>query len=211
MTRKICVFGASGAAGLALTQLAVERGLDVAAFVRNEAARTKFPQGVKVIVGHLLDLSDVERAIAGSDAVVCAFAPRPSSPDVFCAQATQNIIDAMKAQAVRRLLCVTGAMIGDYPHLSWFMRWMKSTYQKQQPALALDRAGQEQRVEASGLDWTLVKPPRLSDGKTRGRIRSGEALNVGAMSSISRTDLARFILDQVDSREYVGKRVVIQY
>lgn len=211
MMRKICVFGASGGTGSALVQLAEERGLDVAAFVRNEAARTKFPQGVTVVVGNLLDRSDVERAIAGSDAVICAFAPRPSSPDVFCASATQNIIDAMKAQGVRCLLCVTGAMIGDYPHLSWFMRWMKSTYQKQQPALARDRAGQEQCVEASGLDWTLIKPPRLSDGKARGRIRSGEALKMGAMSSISRADLSRFILDQVDSREYVGKRVVVQY
>ena len=102
-------------------------------------------------------------------------------------------------------------MIGDYAHLSWFMRWMKSTYQKQQPALACDRAEQEQRVQASPLAWTLVKPPRLTDGQARGRIRSGEALKVGAMSSISRADLARFILDQVDSREYVGKQVVVQY
>jgi uncharacterized protein YbjT (DUF2867 family) len=101
-------------------------------------------------------------------------------------------------------------MIGEYPHLSWFMRSMRSSYQKQQPALARDRTDQEQRVEASGLDWTLVKPPRLSDGKAGGRIRFGENLKVGAFSSISRADLSRFILDQVDSREYVSKKVVVQ-
>jgi len=211
MAQKISIFGASGATGLALTQLAVERGLDVVAFVRSETAGIKFPQGVTVVVGDLLNPSDVERAVAGCDAVICAIGPRASSPEVFCAEATQNIIEAMKTQRVRRLVCQTGAMIGDYAHLSWFMRWMKSTYQKQQPALAHDRAEQEQSVEASGLDWTLVKPPRLTDGKERGRVRSGENLKVGMMSSISRADLSRFILDQVNAQEYVGKRVVVQY
>jgi putative NADH-flavin reductase len=104
MAQKISIFGASGATGLALTQLAVERGLDVVAFVRSEAARKKFPHGVTVVVGNLLDRNDVERAIAGCSAIICAIGPRASSPQVFCADATQNIIDAMKAQSVRRLL-----------------------------------------------------------------------------------------------------------
>lgn len=133
-----------------------------------------------------------------------------ASQEIFCAHVTQNIIDSMKAQGVNRLVCLTGAMIGDYPHLSWFMRRMKNTYQKQQPALAQDRADQEQRVAASRLDWTLIKPPRLTNGKPRGSLRYGEALQVGAMSSISRADLSRFILDQVDAREYIGKRVVVK-
>ena len=210
MTR-ICIFGASGATGLALIQLAVGRGLGVTAFVRSEAAGIKLPRGVTVVVGDLLNPGDVKRALTDCDAVVCVIGPRASSPEVFCADATQNIIDAMKAQNVRRLICQTGAMIGDYAHLSWFMRWMRSTYQKQQPALARDRAEQERRVMASGLDWTIVKPPRLTDGKERGRVQSGENLKVGATSSISRADLSRFILDQIDKREYVGKQVVVQF
>ena len=153
----------------------------------------------------------MERALAGCDAVVCVIGPRLTSPEIFCAEAMRNIIQAMVAQGVRRLICLTGAMVGDYPHLSWFMRSMKSSYQKQQPALAKDRTDQEKCVETSGLDWTLVKPPRLSDGKGRGRIHSGEDLKVGAMSSLSRVDLSRFILDQVESQEYIGKKVVVQY
>jgi putative NADH-flavin reductase len=210
MTHKICIFGASGATGLIVTRLALERNLDVVAFVCGETAREKLPPGVTVKVGDLFNRSDVERALAGCDAVICAIGPRLSSPEVFCADATRNMIEAMKAQGVHRLVCLTGAMIGDYPRLSWFMRSMKSSYQKKQPALAEDRANQEKCVETSGLDWTLVKPPRLSNSKGRGHIRCGEALKVGAMSSLSRSDLGRFLLDQVDSREYVGKWVVVQ-
>ncbi|MCX6030710.1 MAG: NAD(P)H-binding protein [Chloroflexi bacterium] len=211
MTQRICIFGANGRLGLALTRLAVERGLDVVAFVRSLAAREQLPPGVTDVVGDLRNRDAVADAVAGCDAVFCAFAPRASSPDVFCADATQNIIDAMKAAGVRRLVCITGAMIGDYPHLSWFMRSMKSAYQKQQPALARDRAEQEQRVAASGLDWTLVKPPRLTNGNARGNVRSGEALKVGSFSSICRADLCRFMLDQIASTEYVDKRVVVQH
>jgi putative NADH-flavin reductase len=209
MTHKICIFGASGATGKVLTQMAMERGFDVVAFVRSLAAKEQLPPGVTSIVGDLYSRNDVEQALAGCEAVICALGPRPNSADIFCADATQNIIEAMKAQGVRRLLCITGAMIGDYPYLSWFMRWMKNYYQKQQPALARDRSEQEQRVEASELEWTLVKPPRLTNGRGRGRVQSGENLQVGALSSISRVDVSRFILDQVESTEYVCTRVLV--
>jgi putative NADH-flavin reductase len=209
MIRRICIFGASGATGLALTQQALECSLAVTAFVRSEAAKEKLPPSVTAVVGNLLDRADVERAIIGMDAVIIAIGARLNSPDVFCAEATQNIVEAMEAQGVRRLICQTGAMIGDYPHLSWFMRSMRNSYQKQQPTLAQDRADQEQRVASSGLDWTIVKPPRLTDGPRCGRVQSGEKLKVGAMSSISRADLGQFILNETDARQYVGKRVVV--
>jgi putative NADH-flavin reductase len=209
MSRIICIFGASGATGLTLTQQALARGFGVTAFVRSQAATTKLPPGATVVAGNLLDRSDVARAVAGCDAVICAIGPRPSSPEPFCSEATKNIIDAMQAAGVRRLICVTGAMVGDYPHLSWFMRMMRNSYRKQQPALAADRAEQERLVAASGLQWTAVKPPRLTNGAVRGRMRSGESLKVGAFASISRADLARFMLDAVESPQYVGKHVVV--
>ena len=211
MTQRICIFGASGETGLELTRQALERGYEVTAFVRSQTAKEKLPRGVTVLVGNLLDRTDVERAIAGNQAVIIAIGPRIASQEIFCAAATQNIIEAMRSSGVRRLICQTGAMIGEYPHLSWFMRSMKGAYQKQQPVLANDRLEQEQRVAASGLDWTLVKPPRLTNGPARGRVRSGERLNIGAMSSISRLDLSRFILDQVGSQEYIGKSVAVRY
>jgi uncharacterized protein YbjT (DUF2867 family) len=73
-------------------------------------------------------------------------------------------------------------MIGDYVHLSWFMQRMKSSFQKQQPAIAQDRAEQERLVESSGLEWTLIKPPRLTNSDSYLHIRSGENLKVGTMS-----------------------------
>ena len=62
MAQRICIFGASGATGLALTQQAIARGHEVTAFVRSESAKEKLPPGVTVVVGNLLDREDVARA-----------------------------------------------------------------------------------------------------------------------------------------------------
>jgi putative NADH-flavin reductase len=210
MNKKICIFGASGATGSELSKQALERNLDVVAFVRSEAARKRLPPGVTVVVGNILDLPDVVRAIQGVEAVICVIGPRPAAPDVYCADAMQKILEAMKANGVSRVICVTGAMIGDYPRLSWFMRSMKNSYQKQQPALARDRAEQEKCLETSGLDWTIVKPPRLTNSKGFGHVRFGEEIKVGAMSSLSRNDLSRFLLDEIELRKHIGKKVIVQ-
>lgn len=211
-TRIICIFGASGKTGSVLVQQAVKLGLEVVAFNRSETSVNDFPAGVRFVTGSMLERSDVDSALSGVEAVICAFGPRATNPQVFCAQATQTIIAAMKAHGIHRLLCITGAMIGEYPRRrSFFMRWMKQAFEKQQPEVARDREEQERLVATSDLAWTILKPPRLTDGEARSRYRTGPELGIGAFSQISRADLSSFILSQIDSEQYVQQRVVIQY
>ena len=211
MTPRICIFGASGATGLAIAQQALARGHEVTAVVRSQLAQAKLPPGATVVVGSLLDRADVAHAIVGADAVICVFGPQPTSPEVFCAEATQSIIEAMRAHGMRRLICQTGAMISDYPHLSWFMRMMRSSYRKQQPALGgrSCRTGTTRRGQRPAMDDRQAAAP--DEWCRAGRVRSGENLKVGAFASISRADLARFMLDEVESPQYVGKHVVVLY
>ncbi len=209
---KLCVFGASGRTGSALVRQALDRGHRVTAFCRNESSRANFSLGASIVWGDLARRKDVDQAIRDADAVVCLYGQRPPVVHVFCARATAEIIESMKALGVRRLLCVTGAIIGDYPlRRSLFIRVMRRLFQKQQPDVARDRAMQEELIEKSGLAWTIVKPPRLTEGKKRGGYRAGTDLKVGAFSRISREDLGAFILDHLGSDEYVGKRVVVKY
>lgn len=209
---KLCVFGASGRTGKALVRQALDRGHTVTAFCRNESSHVPFPLEVRLVWGDLLRRGDVDKAVAGADAVVCLYGQRPASAHVFCAEATGIIIQSMKALGVKRLLCVTGAMIGDYPaNRSPFIRLMRWLFRKQQPGLAADREQQEGVVTRSGLAWTIVKPPRLTEGRKRGGCRAGEDLRVNVFSRISREDLVAFILDELGSDTHVGKRVVVEY
>lgn len=208
----LCVFGGSGRTGKTLVRQAIERGHAVTAFCRTESSHAAFPFGVKLVWGSLHRREDVDKAIAGADAVVCLYGQRPASTHVFCSEVTAAIIGSMKASGVKRLLCVTGAMIGEYPgRRSPFIRLMKWLFQKQQPEIAADREQQEVVITQSGLAWTVVKPPRLTEGRRRGRYRAGEDLGVNAFSRISREDLGAFILDELGTDEHVGKRVVVEY
>jgi putative NADH-flavin reductase len=163
-----------------------------------------------VIHGEFQDSGRVRQVVQGTDAVCCVLGARPPYVDVFCAAATRAIMDVMAAAGCRRLLCVTGAMIGDVPTLSQPMSWLRAWFRWRRPAVARDREDQETAVADSSLEWTIVKPPRLTDAGPCGRMVAGPVLPVGLRSSLCRADLASFLLDEVAGPRFVRQRVIVQ-
>ena len=207
---RIAVFGASGRTGAEILRLANLRGWEVRALVRPSSHCDPFP-GLEVIHGALSSPYDVQETVRGTDAVLSVFGPLSTKSHPFCADATRHIIDAMRAGGPRRLLCQTGAMVGDLPpNVSLAMAAVAKLYRRQCPDLAEDSAGQERSVIESDLDWTLVKPPRLTSGPAGHRVRAGPALRVGLLSYISRTDLAAFLLEEVVAGRHVRERVYVR-
>ncbi len=134
----------------------------------------------------------------------------PSRVAGVCACGTEHVISAMKAAGVRRLVCLTGAMVGELrPNVSFAMRLLAAMFRRKVPHIAADNAEQERLVMASGLDWTIVKPPRLTEGPPTGRVRADAALRVGLLSRISRRDLAAFLLDEVISSPHFQQQVYV--
>lgn len=209
---QLAVFGATGRTGQALVATALSHGWQVRAFVRTQAgAALALPKGLNVVRGNPRRLPDIASTIRGTDGVCCVFGPRPPFADAFCATFTQRIVDAMRAEGVRRIVCLTGAMIGAMPpNASFAMRTMAALFRRRLPQIAADRAKQETVVMASGLDWTLVKPPRLTDGPRTMTIRAGPSLPIGMLSTISRRDLAEFIFRAAAHGRFVGQRVYVR-
>jgi putative NADH-flavin reductase len=202
----VAIFGVSGRAGHALTAAARARGWSVRSFCRISSVA---PTGTAVIHGDFHEPERVRLVVEGARAVCCVVGPRTPYRDVFCALATRAIVGAMEAAGCRRLLCVTGAMIGDVPTRSRPMSWMRAWFGWRRPAVARDREEQETIVAASTLDWTIVKPPRLTEAEPCGRTAAGPELRVGLRSSISRADLATFLLDEIADPRFVHQRVII--
>jgi uncharacterized protein YbjT (DUF2867 family) len=156
-----------------------------------------------VVRGDVFDQHSLDAAAQGQDAAVSmlgvslAAARRPTN--VF-SQGTRNLIAALKAACVRRLIVQ-----------SWNSRRDAGLLERVFYALLLrgayaDKALQEQTVLESGLDYTIVRPTRLTT--TAGTGRYTARVGPGAVpSSIARADVARFILDALGTREYVGKTV----
>ena len=208
---KIAVFGATGRTGRSIISLALTQGMEVTAYARQAAALDQWAGRIKVVEGDLENADRIAGAIAGTDAVVIAVGPRKGGPQVFCAQATQNIVSAMKAQKVRRLVCITGALIGEqYPSRGLFYRAMRRLLVRKVPHLMLDRDGQETIVMNSGLDWTVFKPPRLTNGAERPGTQVGPDLVIGPAARTTVGSLATAILGELLGSQFVRKAVFIR-
>lgn len=204
---KLALFGASGRTGQALVDQALSRGWTLRALVR-PSSRCEPRPGLEILHGPLESASGVAATVSGTAAVCCVFGPRPPYSEAFCARATENVVSAMRTAEVRRLVCLTGAMVGELPcNVSLPMRLLAGAFRRRLPHIAEDGSEQERIVMSSGLDWTIVKPPRLTDGTITGCVRADPALRVGLLSRISRRDLAAFLLEELASWRHLQQRV----
>jgi len=207
----LALFGGSGATGREVIRHGLAHGIEIKTLVRNADSFKDRPAGLEIIEGSLLEPADVERTLQECTAVCCVFGPRPPYTDLFCASATASIVAAMQKLNIRRLVCQTGGMIGDYPaNRSLAFKVMVRTFDKKLPEAARDRAEQERIIKESGLEWTIVKPSRLTLGPAKGRYVAGPWVKLGMLSSISRADLATFLIKELYQPSHVGQAVFIK-
>jgi len=208
--KTLTVFGASGRTGSEILVRALNEGYKVNAFCRDKKKVTITNDNLKIIEGNILNTDDVFSAVNGSTYVISAIGTLPPHEDIFCYDAMKNIIYAMYEYKVKRLVCITGAMIGDFvPNQSWFMKFMTRMYNKKKPLAALDRLKQELAVKASKLNWTLVKPPRLNMGELTD-YTSGENISITGFSRISRKTLASVVVNFLDDRSTFEKSLYVK-
>lgn len=206
----LAVYGASGRTGSLLACGALRRGWSVQALMRPNA-EVQPQAGLQIICGDPSSADDVADVLRSCDAACCVFGPRPPYISAFCADFTGAVVQGMMAHQVSRIICLTGAMIGALPrNISLPMRLMAAAFRHSRPAVAADRAAQEEIIENSGLLWTIVKPPRLVDGSPVGRIHAGTDLRMGLRSRISRSDLAEFLLEVLSAGRYLRQRVYVK-
>jgi putative NADH-flavin reductase len=206
----IAIFGGSGATGMALIRHALIRGIKVRALVRNANSMNIKSGLVEIIEGSLASADHVELCLQGCDAAICVFGQRPPYTDIFCEAATRVIVASMRKLGVKRLVCQTGGMTGEYPaNRTLPFRLMVAMFNRRLPRVASDRAGQEDTVRQSGLVWTIVKPSRLTNGRANGKWRVGPDVRVSLMSSIARDDLAEFLLQETLDPQFAGQAVFV--
>lgn len=206
MKHHLAIFGGSGGTGTHVCLQAMARGWSVTGLVRTAGS---LPSGTQEVVGDLVDLEAVSRTLEAATIVIIVFGARPPFTDVFCAAATSNIVTAAKAQNVDRIIVQTGGLVGDYQNQGWVFKTAATVFARGAEASMADRAEQEQVVKTSGLRWTLVKPPRLTDGESTD-VAVGTDVRVGLFSSVSRASLANVLLDLCDDASSVGSVLFVK-
>lgn len=183
----LVIFGASGRTGAHLVRAALAAGHDVTAFVRTPGRLALEHHRLSINHGDVLDARAVERAVAGADAVLCALGPTKNGPAAVCAPGTANILAAMGKHGLRRIICVTGAMIGhDGERLGVALRVMRWLYARLARADYLDRRRQEELIMKSDAEFTIVRPARLTEGGVALGYQVGSDIFVGLRGAACR-------------------------
>jgi len=212
---KLTIFAATGGIGRQLLEQAVAAGHDVTAVVRDPK---KLSGGVRIVTADLAapDPSALEAAVEGADAVLSGLGARSASETGVASQGTRAIVQAMKATGVRRIVVVSAAPIGTVPSPGrptppkydpgdgFFMRHLfspltKAAFRKTYADLAL----MEDVLRDSGLDWTIVRPPRLTNKPLTGTYRTAVGQNLRRGFLISRADVAQLMLRVLEQPETI--------
>jgi uncharacterized protein YbjT (DUF2867 family) len=206
----VTVFGATGGTGRHVVEQALDAGHRVVAVVRDPARLAVPPRdGLSVVTARLDDRAAVLRAVADADAVVDALGARGGGPTTFRTDTARLVTAAMRDAGVRRLvvLSASGAhTTGDSlpvrvlvkPVLGWFLRHQFA-----------DMRAMEDVVRASGLDWTIVLPPQLTDGPRTGKVRRRVGANVRGSYRIARADLATAVVAALADEEVRGRALSV--
>lgn len=200
----ISLFGATGKTGRRVLDRALAAGYQVRALVRDPARLQVDSPELTVVTGDVLDPTSVAETIAGSDVVISLFGQVKGAPKTLQTDGTRLIVQAMKQQGLQRIITLSGGGLRaeghDQPKApDVVIRFLLKTLSGH---VLADAEGHLEVLRSSGLDWTGVRGPRLTERPGTGSYRVGW-VGVGTGTQISRDDLADFILTQVEDRSYV--------
>ena len=207
--KTIVVFGATGGSGKEVVKQALLRGHRVIAAVRNTAAATSEFPGDQVEIRHvnMYDKESVVNAVRGADVIVStlgagSFLSSFGPTDIY-SQSARNILHAMRQLGIKRVLLTTSVGVDYDPDFSWLYRaiirrLIMNTY--------MDMMKLETIVEESygtDIQWTLLRPSYLYNSQVAKDFFAMERAAKGGNYSISRTDFAKFIVNELENDRWV--------
>ena len=205
---KMLVLGATGGTGREIVTQALQHGHKVTALVRRPGQDAGLPAGVRLLTGTVTDNPEaLDDAMRGQEVVISTLGVKALRSGGLIARSAPLIVRAMNGQGIRRLIFMSAYGVGatwkDVPLLPRTLMGLLFR------DLYTDKALGEEAVRRSDLDWTLVYAVTLTSGPRTGRYRVGEHLRLRGFPTISRADVAEFILSQVEDRRYLRKGVLI--
>src|SRR5882762_10329477 len=198
---KLFVIGATGRTGREVVEQALARGHQVAAFVRS-------PEGIKlknerltVIKGNAMDEDQLANAMQNHDAVVSTLGPREVfKPTSMLHDSAFAITRAMQCAGIKRLVVLSAAA-----HFPGISNRIASLIMRNHMR---DSLAMEEVMQRNGLDWTIARPPRLTqEDYSTYRSREGAAPKMGF--TVSRKAVAAFMLDVIEQKKHFQKIVGI--
>jgi putative NADH-flavin reductase len=220
---RLTIVAATGGIGRHLLGQALAAGHDVTVVVRRP---DRITEPVRVLAADLAD-PDAEvlaGAVKGADAVLSGLGARSNAEAGVAWRGTSGLVEAARATGVRRLVVVSAAPVGTVPSPDrpapprhdpgdgFFMRHLGARFARTMfRTHYADLARMEDVVRRSGLEWTISRPPKLTDKPLTGHYRTALDRNIRGGFSVSRADVAHQMLACLDQPETIHHAVGIAY
>lgn len=202
---KIIVFGATGGVGKYVVKQALEKGMEVTAFVRTPSKLDLEHEQLHIVQGDAFNKEEVAAAIVGHDAVVsCLGSSQGMKKSTELEEMTKNIVDGMQAHNVKRIVYTASAGINnEIPGISgkMVMKMLKNAL--------IDHRNAVDYIEANGLNYTIVRPMGLTNSAFTGKYRESKVGIPEKAKSIPRADVAHFIVKALSDQHYVNTSIGI--
>ncbi len=199
---KLFILGATGGIGRHLIRLSLERGHFLTAFVRSPDKISETHERLKVIPGDLFKAGEMAGSMKGHDAVLSSFGPNAMLASTLRRDFGRALAGAMRESGVRRLELVSSALL--FREAGFLPDILKATLFRQ---MLPDMAGMEAEVCQSDLEWTMVRPPRLTDGPLRHSYRIADRSLPKGGFLISRADVAHFMIGEAETPAHLQQIV----
>jgi putative NADH-flavin reductase len=205
--KTILIIGASRGIGLETVRRALDQGYRVRAFARSASQIPITHAELTKVNGDALRAEDVAAAVKGADAVIQTLGAKASlamvtSHTQLFSGATRILIDTMESAGVKRLICVTGFGAGDSrEHMSLLQRL---PFELLLGRVYADKAVQEMMIRRSALSWVIARPGILTSGPRTGRYKILDRPAGWHNGTISRADVADFLVKQIEDDAYLG-------
>jgi putative NADH-flavin reductase len=205
---KLIVLGATGGTGLEIIRQAIDHGHSVTAFVRSAERLKQFAKRIRIRIGNLLTVTELAPVIEGHDAVLSGFGPRlpvAKAERHLLQQFGETLTMAMARARVKRVIVESVAFLfrdSIIPPAYLLGRLLF-------PGIVADAAAMENLFQQSELEWTIARPPELTDKPYTGkyRVREGHLPRFGF--KISRADVADFAIKSAENGAFLGEVVGI--
>ena len=208
---RLAVFGGTDKTGRWLLGKALASGLEVVVLAPAPGRVGLFHEHLEIVAGNALNAAVVDRVVAGADAVISLLHPAARPAPLAVSQSTANIIAAMETHGVRRLLAIIDSDVTDpQDQLTWRDRLAIGAKRLVASDLLADAWATAAQVQASDLDWTLVRVPRLIDDLNQNPARAGMR-DKRSGRTLERSALAEFLLRQLDRDDYLHQAPLLTH
>ena len=200
---KLFVIGATGHTGAQIIDVALSRSHEVTAFVRSPQKIDRRDPHLKIVRGDPHNIEQLAREIPGHDAVLSALGVRPPQafrPHTLVEECAASTVAAMNESGVNRLILVSAAVL--FPEKGMLF----ALFRKILKHIGHDLKAAEDIIRKAPLEWTIARPPRLTNGSDATYRAVRDALPARGFS-MSFRGVAAFMLDSVEQHAYVRQIV----